>query len=133
MFARTSGGVHPASGWLHQAGPPVPRSLSVWSRRVTTALAVTVGASALLPMALPLSADVAGGPVGTTVIAGVDRYDTARLAALSAFPTGATTAVVASGQNFPDGLAAAALAGALNAPLLLTPSASLDADTTLAL
>ncbi len=104
------------------------------TRRATLALvAALVGATGLSLPARPLAADVLGGSVGTTVLAGVDRYDTARLAALAAFPNGASNAVVASGQNFPDGLSAAVLAGALDAPLLLTPSAALDADTTLAL
>jgi putative cell wall-binding protein len=104
------------------------------TRRAKLALvAAAAGALALPMVARPLAADVQSSPVGTSVIAGTDRYDTARLAALAAFPNGATNAVVASGQNFPDGLSAAVLAGALNAPLLLTPTAALDADTTLAL
>ncbi|HZQ57942.1 MAG TPA: cell wall-binding repeat-containing protein [Acidimicrobiales bacterium] len=96
-------------------------------------VAALVGCLAGALVARPLSADVVASTVSTSVIAGADRYDTARLAALSAFPNGAATAVIASGQNFPDGLAAAALAGALNAPLLLTPTAALSPDTTLAL
>jgi putative cell wall-binding protein len=74
-----------------------------------------------------------GSTVTTSVISGATRYDTARIVALSAFPSGANDAVLASGQNFPDGLAAASLAGALGAPLLLTPTAALDPDTTSAL
>ncbi|HVM65533.1 MAG TPA: cell wall-binding repeat-containing protein, partial [Acidimicrobiales bacterium] len=103
-------------------------------RRAKLALVAALAGAVALPMvARPLAADVQGGPVATSVIAGTTRYDTARLAALAAFPNGATNAVVASGEDFPDGLSAAALAGALNAPLLLTPTAALDADTTLAL
>jgi putative cell wall-binding protein len=94
---------------------------------------VLVGCVAGAFVARPLSADVVSSSVGTAVLAGVDRYDTARVAALAAFPNGASNVVLASGQNFPDGLAAAALAGSLKAPLLLTPSAALSADTTLAL
>ena len=99
-------------------------------RRGALACVVALLAGAVTTfVAHPLAADVVGSTVSTTVVAGTDRYDTARLAALAAFPTGATNAVLASGQNFPDGLAAADLAGALGAPLLLTPSAALDADT----
>lgn len=52
--------------------------------------------------------------------AGTDRYDTARLIALDSFPNGATTVIVASGQNFPDALAASYLAGDRRSPVLLT-------------
>jgi putative cell wall-binding protein len=69
----------------------------------------------------------------TTRIGGANRYDTARLAAEATFPGGAATAVLATGQNFPDALAASTLAGALGAPILLTPTASLAAETVAAL
>jgi putative cell wall-binding protein len=94
---------------------------------------VLVAAAAVAPPIVRPSGATVGNTVTTSVISGANRYDTARLAALAAFPAGATDAVLASGQNFPDGLAAATLAGALGAPLLLTPSAALDPDTRSAL
>jgi putative cell wall-binding protein len=66
-------------------------------------------------------------------VGGVNRYDTARLAALANFPAGSANAILATGENFPDGLAASGLAGALGAPLLLTPTAALAAGTVSAL
>jgi putative cell wall-binding protein len=99
-------------------------------------VAVAVGllaAAALAPSTSRPGGATVGNTVTTSVVSGATRYDTARLAALTAFPAGATDAVLASGQNFPDGLAAATLAGALGAPLLLTPLGALDPDTTNAL
>jgi putative cell wall-binding protein len=104
-------------------------------KRFSKSLAAGVTASALaisgLAVALTATANSASATT-TSQLAGVDRYDTARLAALSVYPIN-TNAVLASGQNFPDGLAAADLAGSLSAPLLLTPSASLAPETVAAL
>lgn len=65
-------------------------------------------------------------------IAGESRYDTARLLARSAFPSGATTAYIATGENFPDALAASAAAGAQRAPVLLVRSSDTTVDPALA-
>ncbi len=66
---------------------------------------------------------------------GADRYATAALAAEAAFPTGATTAILASGDagHYADALAGNYLAGALSAPILLTTLASTPPETTAAL
>jgi putative cell wall-binding protein len=58
-------------------------------------------------------------------IEGGTRYDTAIAAAEKAFPTGATTVVLAFGRNFPDALGGAALCGVEGAPLLLTDTGSM--------
>jgi putative cell wall-binding protein len=58
-------------------------------------------------------------------VAGADRYRTAVNVSRKLFPGTAPVVVIASGQNFPDALAGAALARAEDAPLLLTPLASL--------
>lgn len=58
-----------------------------------------------------------------------DRYGTAALVALSAFPDGADVAVLASGENYPDALAAAPLAAFYDAPILLTRRTSVPMDT----
>ena len=54
-------------------------------------------------------------------VEGDTRYCTAIEAARRAFPDGARTAILATGENFPDALAAAPLAGVLDAPILLVP------------
>jgi putative cell wall-binding protein len=69
----------------------------------------------------------------TNRLGGTNRYDTARIAAEATFTSGSANVVLASGENFPDGLASASLAGSLGAPLLLTPTASLAAETASAL
>ncbi len=58
-------------------------------------------------------------------IAGATRYETAIEASKKAFPHGAGTVVIATGENWPDALGGAALAGAHDAPILLTLSSVL--------
>jgi len=55
-------------------------------------------------------------------IEGADRYATAAAAARSAWPAGARTVIVASGEQWPDALAAAPLSWHLDAPVLLAPA-----------
>jgi putative cell wall-binding protein len=71
----------------------------------------------------------------TRVAAGVDRFDTAAQIAEKTFPSGAATAVLASGDagHFADALAGNYLAGALGAPILLTTLASTPSETLTAL
>lgn len=81
-------------------------------------------------------AGVTWAPVGAaryTRVAGANRYATASMAALEAFPAGAGTAVVVNGTSFADALAASPLAGAVNGPILLTTTKSLSAETASAL
>jgi len=100
-------------------------------KRFSKSLAAGVAASALavsgLAVALTTTA-ISASAVTSSQIAGVNRYDTARLAGLSKFATN-SNAVLASGENFPDGLAAADLAGSLGAALFLTPAAGLAPET----
>ncbi|HSQ22169.1 MAG TPA: cell wall-binding repeat-containing protein, partial [Coriobacteriia bacterium] len=56
---------------------------------------------------------------------GDDRYQTAIEISQQAFPYGAGTVVIATGENWPDALGGSALAGAVEGPILLTPSDSL--------
>jgi putative cell wall-binding protein len=57
-------------------------------------------------------------------VVGADRYETAAMLARKAFDN-PSDFVVASGENYPDGVVAGAYAANLDAPLLLTTSASL--------
>lgn len=62
-------------------------------------------------------------------IYGDTRYGTAaRIAAINA-PSGASTVLLASGENWPDALAATPLSTRLSAPLLLTETDRLPAET----
>lgn len=61
-------------------------------------------------------------PSAEVEVAGTNRYLTAIEASLKAYPDGARTVVLATGENWPDALGGAALAGAAQGPLLLTPS-----------
>lgn len=59
----------------------------------------------------------------TRRLAGATRYETAAAVVADAFPDGAETVFVATGEGFADALAAVPGAAALGAPLLLAPSA----------
>lgn len=59
-------------------------------------------------------------------IAGDDRYETAVEVSREAFPSKATTVVVATGEDFADAVTAAPLAASLRAPLLLVRRNRLD-------
>jgi len=65
---------------------------------------------------------------GATVLAGDTRYDTAVQVSARAFPEGADTVVLATGEDWPDALGGAALAGAVDGPMLLTNPDSLTAS-----
>jgi putative cell wall-binding protein len=94
-----------------------------------TSLAAFASMANTLSTAAGASRGSAAAPPG---LGGPDRYATAAAIAATAFPSGASTAVVASGDAFADALAAAYPAGRLQAPVLLTrrdevPAATLDA------
>ncbi|MEG0375702.1 MAG: cell wall-binding repeat-containing protein, partial [Raoultibacter sp.] len=57
---------------------------------------------------------------------GGDRYDTAAREARAAFPYGAETAIIVTGQDWSDALSITGLAGCLDAPILYTPSDQLS-------
>ncbi len=59
-------------------------------------------------------------------LAGETRIDTAIASAREAFPNGAETAFIAYGFNYPDALSATSLAGMLDAPILLSDTATLS-------
>jgi len=62
-------------------------------------------------------------------IFGSNRYTTAVEVSQAGWPDGAGTVLLARGDNFPDSLAGVSLAYQLNAPILLTPTASLNSAT----
>lgn len=59
-------------------------------------------------------------------ISGTDRYQTSVALSQEAFPKGSRYAILVTGEDFPDALSAAPLAKKYNAPILLTPSKTLD-------
>ncbi len=66
-------------------------------------------------------------------IAGTTRYATSAAAALTGWPDGADAVILASGEDWADALSASPLSTSLDAPVLLTPQASLTASTTAAI
>lgn len=67
--------------------------------------------------------------VKTERVAGENRYATAAQTATKAFPAGADTVYIATGELFPDGLSGAPAAAKDDAPVLLTPRDSLAVET----
>src|SRR5690606_10850479 len=63
-------------------------------------------------------------------IAGANRYATAAALSASAYPSGATDVMIATGADFPDALAGSATAGRFGMPVLLTMPTQLPAQTT---
>lgn len=69
----------------------------------------------------------ASGSDAVTRISGSNRYETsAKISAL--FPSGVSTAYIATGRAFPDALSGAALAGANGSPLLLVNTDAIPAS-----
>jgi len=60
-------------------------------------------------------------------IGGSDRYETAVLVSQRAFPAGAATVILTSGEDYPDALAGGAAGAAIGAPVLLTRTGTLPA------
>ena len=63
-------------------------------------------------------------------ISGANRYATAAALSASAYPSGATDVMIATGADFPDALAGSATAGRLAMPVLLTLPTQIPAQTT---
>lgn len=101
------------------------------TRRVRRLGASVTFAAVAGGLALPLLATPAGAVQDTTTsrLDGQDRYGTAAAVATDTFPEGATSVVLATGEKFADALAANGLAGALDAPILLTTTATLPEVT----
>ena len=108
-------------------------------RRSSSRTARVILAAVVIAAGWALAAPPAGAipSFSFSRLAGGDRYATAAAIATAAFPSGAETVVVATGENFPDALAGNYLAGTLGAPILLTtrsvpvPGATLAALQTL--
>ena len=69
-----------------------------------------------------------GEALHVETLAGSNRYTTAIESSRRAFPGGAGTVVIATGENWPDALGGSALAGVVGGPILLTPAAALRGD-----
>ncbi|MEA3020134.1 MAG: hypothetical protein QOI47_1658, partial [Actinomycetota bacterium] len=96
------------------------KSRSGTPRRVAAGL--LAGALAVFGMALAPQAGATTNATGDR-IAGTNRYGTAGAIAGQTKFAGATTAILATGQNFPDALAASGVAGQNHpAPIVLTES-----------
>lgn len=67
-----------------------------------------------------------GTPPNPYRMAGTDRIDTAIKIALNGWPNGSSTVILSRSDDFPDALAGVPLGHKYDAPILLTPTHSLD-------
>ncbi|WP_461045874.1 N,N-dimethylformamidase beta subunit family domain-containing protein [Terrabacter koreensis] len=109
-------------------GSWVPQAVLDELARLHPNRVVVVGSAAVVSDAALLSVGKAAG-VTPVRVAGPDRYATAARLSAATFAPGVPVAYVAVGTDFPDALAAGAAGARLGGPVLLTPTATLTADT----
>ncbi len=101
------------------------------SRWLAVGLTLVVGLAGVVPVAAVQSVagagEVASAVVPVDSISGADRYETAVLIARAAYPAGARSLVVATGENWPDAVGGVSLAGAYDGPVLLCKPDSIPA------
>jgi putative cell wall-binding protein len=61
-------------------------------------------------------------------LAGADRYSTSVSVAASGWGSGASTVILATGENFPDALSAVTIAKKYDAPIILTTTDTINTD-----
>jgi putative cell wall-binding protein len=107
----------------------IPASVRAELTRLRPHRIIVVGSAAVVSNAVlaELGSYHAGG--GATRIAGADRYATAAAIAGAAFPGGAPTAYLASGEAFPDALSAGPAAAVRGGPVLLAKANQLPTAT----
>jgi len=93
------------------------------------ALAASVSLAGLTTVATPAGA----APAETDRVAGTTRYGTAAEAATRAYPTGADTVVITTGEKVPDALSANPIAGEVDGPILLVQQNAVPVETQAAL
>jgi len=94
--------------------------------RLAPALIVVVGGEAAISPAV--YAQLASLAPQIRRDSGADRYATSRVINQRAFPAGATSAFIATGNNFPDALSAAAAAGSSQRPVILVNGTATNVD-----
>ncbi len=116
-LAGAAGGALKKGPVLLVPGTEIPSSTSTELRRLAPKSIVILGG----PSAVSASVEqqLSSYSSSVTRLAGGDRVSTAVAVSKSLFPSGATTAYIATGANFPDALAGGPVAAAAKAPLLL--------------
>ncbi len=103
----------------------VPSETAAELRRLKPNTIVVLGGT----VAISAGVESALGDYGTVVrVAGSNRYSTGALVSNYAFPSGASTAYVATGENFPDALAGGPAAVGANGPVLLVGQDSIQSS-----
>ncbi len=112
---------------LYVSRDRVPAATAAELTRLRPGRIVVVGGRASVGDAVlgALDAYTAGS---VTRVSGPDRYTTAVAVSSTAFPDGARTVYVASGEVFTDALSGGAAAVVQDAPMLLTPSSTLPPE-----
>jgi putative cell wall-binding protein len=97
----------------------IPTATSTELRRLLPRAIVILGGTGAISQAVETELRTYSADVSR--VAGNDRYASAVAVSKSLFPTGASSALVATGVNFPDALAGGPVAGKQKVPLLLVP------------
>ena len=110
----------------------IPAETAAELTRLKPASIVVLGGTGVISDAVrnALVGYTAGGGSGSVIrLAGADRYATAAAISAVLFPTGVSTAYIATGTNYPDALAGGAAASFEDAPLLLVTASTIPAAT----
>lgn len=108
----------------------IPNETKAELTRLNPTKIYVLGGPAVISDAVVTGLGAYAGSGGVSRLSGANRYATAGAIVLHAFPTTATSVIIANGTNFPDALAGGAAAAANNMPILLTQPGTLPAETT---
>jgi len=115
--------------WFAAASSNIIGHVTAVANGATTTTSSSSTSSSTSSTSTSTTSTTTAGHVTVARLSGSDRVGTAIAISAQAFATkgSAKAVVLASGWSFPDALAGAPLAAAKGGPLLLTPTASLDA------
>ena len=108
----------------------IPNETKAELTRLNPTKIYVLGGPAVISDAVVTGLGAYAGAGGVTRLSGANRYATAAAIVVHAFPTTASSVIIANGTNFPDALAGGAAAAANNIPILLTQPGILPAETT---
>jgi putative cell wall-binding protein len=108
----------------------IPNETKAELTRLNPTKIYVLGGPAVISDAVVTGLGAYAGAGGVERLSGANRYATAAAIVLHAFPTTASSVIIANGTNFPDALAGGAAAAATSTPILLTQPGTLPAETT---
>lgn len=127
-------GVSAGAAAAHEGGPvllveknSIPGAIADELNRLRPERIVIVGGEGVISPAVATA--LAQFTSRVDRVAGADRYETSRAVAQYAFPSGVSSAFLATGRSFPDALSASAAAGVGGSPVILVDGTQPDLDS----